>query len=148
MNYPENSFNKKNFPAAIAGGILSAALGVLALVLLHISGFPYTVYVPILMACVALASFLFSSAFLTGLMLKRMNNGSHPMPKKSVQWSYLLSLSPAILIIAPLAVILPSAQGISYAVYLPVFIALLIGAAMLLIVSAIGWFSAYRQLKK
>jgi len=138
---PQMNFSKTTI-VKVAFGLVVVAIGVIALILMHTHGFPYTTYLPILMACIAVSIFLIVHAF----MMESFHRKDHPVSVK--KWTYLFPLSLSVLVIAPLVLILNSANNIQYTTYLPIFLILLIPAALLFLISLGGWIYAQIRSKR
>lgn len=136
LNIEQTTNLSKTTIIKIAIGLIVVLVGVIVLILMHANGFPYTSYLPILMACIAVSIFLIGNA----AMMESFNRKNHPVSVK--KWTFLFPLSLSVLVVAPFVLIISSANDIPYTIYLPIFLILLIPAALLLLISFGGWIYA------
>ncbi|WMC91072.1 hypothetical protein [Kineothrix sp. MB12-C1] len=123
--------------------ILSVSFGILSLILLRAQGYDYPVYVTILMCCISIASLLLLSSGILGIL--RHKKIEQEKLESIVKWVYAISGGSALLIIAPLTIILLSAQGISFTVFLPCFFVTLIVPVILIVVGIVKCINVCRS---
>lgn len=111
--------------------ILCVTFGILSLILLRARGYAYSVYVTVLLCCIAAASLLLLSVGILGIL--RHKKIAPEKLGRMTKWVYTISNGTALLIAAPLVIILLSAQGISFMVYLPCFFAAVIVPVILVV---------------
>lgn len=87
----------------IIASIVSVTVGVLSLVFLHGYGFSYTIYILILLGCIAIASFLLCSCAVIGIF--RHKKIEQTKIDTAVKWIYIFSAGIAILVFAPVIII-------------------------------------------
>ncbi|MGN1031983.1 MAG: hypothetical protein ACI4PU_00840 [Intestinibacter sp.] len=117
----------------IIASILCIIVGVLSLIFLEGNGFSYTIYVPILFCSIAIASFLISSCLVSGILHNRK------IEQKKInamtKWINIFSSGIALLVLAPLIIILFSAKGVSIWI---IFFCFLISVSLSVVLVVIG----------
>ncbi|HGM1346910.1 TPA: hypothetical protein ACKON3_001612 [Clostridioides difficile] len=113
--------------------ILLITFGVLSLIFLRAQHIHYTIYVTVLMCCVAVASLLLLSCGILGIL--RHKNTEQKKLNAMAKWIYTISSGTAILIASPLIIILLSAQEISFTIFLPCFFIALVVPITLIVLS-------------
>lgn len=123
--------------------ILLVAFGILSLILLRAQGYTYPVYVTVLMCCIAVSSLLLLSSGILGILRhKKIEQGKLG---RVVKWIYAISSGTALLIVAPLVIILFSAQGLSFTVFLPCFFVAIIVPIILIVVGIVKCINVCRS---
>lgn len=115
--------------------ILSVSFGILSMIFLRAQGYDYPIYVTTLMCCISIASLLLLSSGILGIL--RHKKIEQEKLGSIVKWIYAISGGSALLIIAPLIVIILSAQGISFTVFLPCFFVAIIVPVILIVVGIV-----------
>lgn len=115
--------------------ILLIIFGILSLIFLRAQHIHYTVYVTILICCIAVVSLLLLSSGILGIL--RHKNVEQKKLKDMTKWIYAISSGTAILIAAPLIIILLSAQGIPFTIFLPCFFIALVVPITLIVVGIV-----------
>ncbi|MGM9532551.1 hypothetical protein [Intestinibacter sp.] len=117
----------------IIASILCVIVGVLSLIFLAGDGFSYTIYVPVLICSIAIASFLISSCLVSGILHHKK------VEQKKIdamtKWINIFSSGIALLVLAPLIIILFSAKGVSIWI---IFLCFLIAVSLSVILVVIG----------
>ena len=95
----------------IIASVLCIIVGVLSLIFLAGDEFSYTIYVPVLICSIAVASFLISSCLVSGILHHKK------VEQKKIdamtKWINIFSSGIALLVLAPLIIILFSAKSVS-----------------------------------
>lgn len=99
--------------------ILCITFGVLSLIFLWGQDVHYTIYVSILMGCIAIASLLLLSSGVLGILWHR--KVKQEKINSASKWIYVFSSGVALLILSPLVIIFLSAYDVSFLIFLPCF---------------------------
>ena len=123
--------------------IILVILGVLSLVFLHGYRFSYTIYVPVLLGCIAIALFLLCSCFMLGIFCyKNIEQGKINSVKK---WINIFSAGISLLVFAPVIIIDFLAFNVHpLIIFLSFFIVVSISVA-LTVFGIVKCISAYRE---
>ena len=123
--------------------ILLITFGILSLIFLRAQHIHYTAYVTILICCIAVVSLLLLSSGILGIL--RHKNVEQKKLKDMTKWIYAISSGTAILIAAPLIIILLSAQGIPFTIFLPCFFIALVVPITLIVVGIVKYINICRS---
>lgn len=123
--------------------ILSVTGGILSLILLRGMGYSYTVYVTVLMLCIATSLLLLLSSIISGI-LQHKNVGQEKSAHIE-KWSYTISSGVALLVIAPLIIILLAGQGVAFTVYIPCFFGAIIMPIVFVVTGVVKCINMFRD---
>ncbi len=140
MNNKEQ--NHSNTLIKITVSILLIAFGVISLIILAVNGISYTVYVPILMVSVAIATYAIISCIALGIL--RHIQAEPAKIHAAAKWSHIFSSGIALMILAPLIIILLSAHSVSIEIIYACFLIALSLSISLTIVGIIKFISTSR----
>ncbi len=123
--------------------ILLITFGILSLIFLRAQHMHYTIYVTVLICCIAVASLLLLSSGILGIL--RHKNVEQKKLKDMTKCIYAISSGISILIAAPLIIILLNAQSISIVVFLPCFFIALVIPVTLIVAGIVQFINIYRS---
>lgn len=126
--------------------ILCVSFGILSLILLSGQGFHYTIYVPILMMCISVATFLLLSTGTLGILRHKKIELIQIINAK--KWIYTFAGGVALMIASPLAIILLSAKGISPFIFVFCFFVVLSLSVILVVVGIANCINICRESSK
>lgn len=121
----------------IAAAIGLMLVGVMVLITLSLNDISYGIYVPILIACVAVAVFML---ILTGLHRSLVSAElDETTLKKGIKIAAMLALGVSITILSVVPLIALVAANVQASLYLPIFFAVLIVGVPIIVFSGIQW---------
>lgn len=127
----------------IISSIIFVMIGVLSLVFLHGYGFSYTLYIPILLGSISIASFLICSCVVLGILHHK--NIDNIKINAVIKWINTFSAGIAILVAVPVIIIVFSAFGIKPWIIFVTFVIVASISVFLTIFGIIKCINIYRQ---
>lgn len=123
--------------------ILCIIFGVLALIFLWGHGVHYTVYVSILMGCIAVTSLLLLSAGVFGIL--RHKRVEQAKIRNASKWIYVFSSGIALLILSPLVIIFLSEYDVSFWMIFPCFFIIVSLSVVLVVIGIVRCINICRE---